>query len=322
MTNLSISYSRAPSEALRDFLMPDQSQGPLLELDGQVRGGYECSVHFRRDDEVHVYRGLTRVITAKWLKSGGLKVPADNRNSYAEQLREGGLYGKWHTLGPDFKDLLDRYLDGLEVSRRQTAKEGTVQMLWSRVQDPWVPFDREAELSYQSKPHRKEATDFPEVNDALAKLENVYEAHRGESGPNRWKEPPKSGRKLDQLAVDSEGRLVLLELKDGLGGNAGVYYSPFQLLRYVWEWLSAWEEVRDDLRELIEARKYLGLMPRSTPVLAEGIRAAVGFGHATPGGRTKERYGMVLEIVNRHLPPEVAPIETWKHSDVGPHCLC
>ena len=38
-------------------------------------------------------------------------------------------------------------------------------------------------------------------------------------------------------------RLVVIELKDASKRSTEVYYSPFQLLQYIWEWGSELEDV-------------------------------------------------------------------------------
>ena len=156
------------------------------------------------------------------------------------------------------------------------------------------------------------------MDEAFHELNDIYETHRGERGRSRWARPLRSGKKLDQLAVDDDGSLVLLELKDGSSRKADVYYSPFQLLQYVCEWHSAWRDVKDDVQRLIDARKRLGLTPKSVRDLTGGIRAAIGFGNDAPGSDTEVRFGRVLEIVNRHLPGDMGPVEVWKHSKAGP----
>ena len=110
--------------------------------------------------------------------------------------------------------------------------------------------------------------------------------------------------------MDPEGRLVVLELKNAGAGSASVFYSPYQLLHYVWEWHSALETVRPQLQAVINARVDLGLTPSWVPRLTGGIRAAMGFGADRRSPEVKRRYGEVLRIVKQHLPPEVSPIET------------
>ena len=122
---------------------------------------------------------------------------------------------------------------------------------------------------------------------------------------------PKTRLELDQLAVDSAGNLVLLEIKKASSSAQTVYYAPFQLLQNVWEWHRALNTVRSSVQELLDARVELGLSPRGVPPVAGGIRAVVGFGEDEPRGEVRRRYSKVLRISNRLLPADVPPIETW-----------
>ena len=121
---------------------------------------------------------------------------------------------------------------------------------------------------------------------------------------------------------------MLIELKDGSSSSpASVFYAPFQLLQYVWEWYAALGAVWDDLRKLFDARVALGLTPQNAPRLNGGIRAVIGFGRGVYSGaarsdRVKRRYRRVLDVANEHLPPGVGPIETWEITDTGPRRLC
>ena len=79
----------------------------------------------------------------------------------------------------------------------------------------------------------------------------AYESQRKPSRRrNRWAVLPAGCREVDQLAVDSEGRLVLAEIKDTPASSSSVRYTPFQLLHYVWECPTALESVRSQLKGL------------------------------------------------------------------------
>ena len=187
--------------------------------------------------------------------------------------------------------------------------EGEVQSMWARVAEPWVPFDREAVLGGQGREHER-------VRAARTALEDIA-ASQGKSPEHRasWSGPPSRGREIDQLPVDSDGRLVLLEIKDASAGNASVYYTPFQLLQYVWDWHEALECARGRLQDLLDARVELGLTPAPVSRLTGGIRAAVCFGIDTRTEELRRRYERVLEVANRHLPPCVPRIATWTLMD-------
>ena len=58
-------YCRAPSPELQALLSPGGFLAPLVELSGREVGGHYHDVHFRANDEVHVYRGLTRLVTVR-----------------------------------------------------------------------------------------------------------------------------------------------------------------------------------------------------------------------------------------------------------------
>ena len=291
-------YERAPSEELKSLLASGGFLAPLLELNRPVIGVHEHDVHFRRNDEVHVYRGRTRVLTARRVWNC---VEITAHKTYTDQSCGSDLFRLWKIDEPGFREALTAYLRGVKVGARWTAGEGSIQQQWSRVTKPWVPFDREAVLGNASRA-------FSGVEAAYTKLTAISSGHQ-------WMTPSKSGEEVDQLAIDPKGRLVLIELK-GEKSSAD-YYTPFQLLQYVWEWHSALEAVRAGLQALIDARVAVGLTP-AVPRLTGGIRAAVGFGRDTRSERVKRRYGVVLNIVNQHLPPGVDPIETWEYADNGP----
>ena len=315
MTTPTPSYDRAPSERLKTLLSPGGFLEPLLGLTKWRVADLELDVHFRVNDEVQVYCGLTRILNVRRNRNGAVNISA--HQTYSEQDCAQGILRQWDTDDADeFRESLDAYLSKVKVRKSHTAREGAIQFLWSRVTYPWTPFDREAVLSYSIQAESKEAREFDQVNLARTALRAIVETQRKSAGQrDRWTEPPTGGREIDQLAIDSEGRLVLVELKDASASSASVYYTPLQLLHYVWEWHDALESVRGQLQELLDARVALGLTPGPAPRLTGGIRAVVGFGCDTRTGEVKRRYDRVWQVVNRHLPCCVPPIETWAFED-------
>ena len=314
-----VSYKRAPSKELQCLLMPGGDLSWLVDLGKKEVAGYHHDVHFR-GKEIHVYRDGARLIKAKWLsRSGKVELLADDR--YISEACTRGFFGRHNvadTMSKEFHEALKKYLGNVNIASNQKGKEGAIQIQWSQAGTcPWTPFDREAVLK---GPHCT-ATEFPRVVLALIAIQ----AEGWKSGWDELKQSTKStSGGIDQLAIDQHGRMVLLELKDGTNNDSKVYYSPFQLLQYVWEWHNALKEVPslwEDLCALIDARKKVGLTPKHVPELNGGIRAAVGFGNNVPTAKTKEHYKKVLEIANEHLPSDVLPIETWAWSDNGPYPL-
>ena len=280
------------------LLSPGGFLAPLIGLTTRRVAGLELDVHLRVSDEVHVYCGLTRVLKAK--KATGASVRVWAHSTYRKQPCAKALFRSWNSdARTAFEAALDAYVREVKVRKRHTRREGVVQARWSRIREPWVPFDREAVLRYDPG----EEPTFERVDFARSEL----------SG--RWAKLPKPGKEVDQLAVDPEGRLVVIELKDASATSDKVYYAPFQLLHYVWQWHCALKHVRGDVQQLIDARVELGMTPRSIPPLTGGIRPIVGFGPDCRSDEVKRRYCDVLDVVNRYLPPGVPSIETWAFED-------
>ena len=244
-------------------------------------------------------------------------------DTYKNQECANALFGRWDTRNTGFSEALIEYVDEVNVDKRWTHKEGKLQAIWSDVLDPWVPFDREAVLSYKNVKESGLGRKFSEVERALSLLETIADrpGRRGDS----WAKPSGGGRELDQIAIDGEGNLVLIEIKDAStsAGSAAIFYAPLQLLQYVHEWRHAfgWLSVSKDLQKLIEARQEVGLMPSGLPELTGGIRAAVCFGEDKRSDEVKRRFYEALGVVNAHLPPNVRPIETWSYGKDGPQPL-
>ena len=309
MTSPKPSYDRIPSTELISLLLPGGFLGSLPTLNRRRVSGTELDVHLRVGDEVQVYCGLTRLLDIRRTGDGMVAVSA--HRAHRQQDCGGNIFGRWNPDGPDeFDRALDAYLENVAVSKRHVAGEGAVQCLWSRVTEPWVCFDREAVLGYPSP------GPLPDP-DASGQMDSAKNDLRSLAAREGWEDVPEVGNKVDRLAVDPEGRLVLLELKNAGAGSASVFYSPYQLLHYVWEWHSALESVRPQLQALIDARVELGLTPPPVPRLTGGVRPAMGFGADRRSAEVKRRYAEVLRIVNLHLPLEMSPIETWIIEDAA-----
>ena len=149
-------------------------------------------MHFREGDEVQVYCGHTRVLLAKRLQTPNGFVRIDADHAYKNQPCANRLFRRWHTDEYGFGKAIDAYLAGVMVNPRFTNGEGAVQVAWSSVVDPWVPFDREGVLGC---PH-KAGMDFPEVQAALVQLKEL-------SSLEGWPDVRTTSRELDQLAVDN-----------------------------------------------------------------------------------------------------------------------
>ena len=167
--------------------------------------------------------------------------------SYKRQPCAGSFFNSWNPGDSrEFTKALHAYLVGVAVGDQWV--QGELQFRWSRVANPWIPFDREALLE----------SGLVLTPKARARLRNAEEelSNRTESDARRWEIRESSSERsgeIDQLAVDPNGRLVLVELKDAERSNGSSYYAPFPLLRYVWEWHCALDRAYEELNKM--ARK-------------------------------------------------------------------
>ena len=303
------SYDRVPSDMLRKQLLCGPLR-PLLSMADCKVAGCHLDVHLRVRDEVHVYCGLTRPVGVRLDTKGDIHVFA--AKSYLEQECSRELFGVWRRGTIDSKEFgsrLTEYLNRVDVGCRWVRREGRIQAAWSRIGEPWVPFDREAVLGYRSTADRDRARCFKEVHRARKRIEDL----RMSEG---WARLPGRGGEVDQLAVDPNGRLVVIELKDA-SSSSGVYYAPLQLLQYVWEWHSAFDAIRDSMQRLLDARVALKLTSPGVARIGTCIRPVVGFGADTRSKEVRRRYSKVLQVVNDHLPPGVVAVETWALEPIG-----
>lgn len=251
-----------------------------------------------------LYVGGTSVLSVRLL---GEEVELSTHRSYGAALFEGARsVGEYLVLRAAVDGLSERvgeYLDQVKIKRRFLESEGAVQSAWSRVEAPWMNLDREAQITYASREEQRALREAPEVAVASAEVQALAAGWAPVPPPNR-------AAKLDRLAVDGEGRLVLLELKDG-AASAGLYYAPLQLLQYVWEWHRALESLREGLEALRLARVELGLSPLEIPGISGGIRPVLAWGEGSPRAEVGRRLRQVLAVANRHRPAGVGEMEIW-----------
>jgi hypothetical protein len=303
-------YARAPSSELRALLAPGGLLAALLDL--RAVGGLPlpADLHFRENDRVHVYCGLTRLLDVRLLRHW---VQVRAHTTYSSQPCADGLFRAWSRDEAGLGEKVERYLAGVQIRPSHVRAEGAVQAAWAAVTDPWIPFDREAVLGYESKLSQSAARSAEAVQAARMAVTGVVKNDVTWAATSA----SKVNAELDQLAVDPSGRLVLIELKHGRASAASVYYSPLQLLQYVHEWARAFDPVRADLRALIEARQAIGLSPPNMPALNGELRPVIAFGADLPSVEVRGRFEVVRAIANRHLPIGVPPIEAWTVDAVG-----
>lgn len=292
-------YARCPSQPLLDLLADGAILAPMRRRWSVA--GVPLDLQFREHHEVHLYCGLTRLVTVR-RSPRGLRLSA--AKTYTNQPCASALFRPWSFDDPSFGRALEDYLERVVVDPRWVSKEGSVQAAWMTVDDPWVTLDREAVIGRTSSVARGVALDSAPVQAAF----DAVDALAVREG---WKRPsaPKGANELDQLAVDPDGRLVLVELKDARAGEVAT--APLQALRYVWEWHAEVEPLLPSLNDLLTARRAAGLVPPRTPSLDGRLRAAIAWGDGSPSTEVLRRMRIVKTIVDANLPDGIEEVEVW-----------
>jgi hypothetical protein len=324
-------YKRAPSKKFKEALKDEKRLRFLLSgLTGGDKGPLD--VQFRENDRLMFYSGGTCLLGARYL---GARVRFSASDTYClldpsteEKTKKELFAQEWSVDDDKLPAAISTYLSKVSVQRQWKEMEGDVQMRWADLKRslPWTPLDREAVLGYHKGKDRTNQQDIEDVRNAWQEL------HRRQGG--RWPQIPlskakvpdgcerlmKRPRELDQLAVDKEGRLVLIELKYASpsssvkkGSASSVYCAPLQLLQYVHEWHRGFAsgDLLNQLQELVDSKVELGLLPPTVPKLTGALRPVVAFGDALPAGGAKAKFETVLEVANGFLPSGVPRIEVW-----------
>ena len=95
MTASNPAYKRAPSQELQSMMLPGGVLRPLVEVSKREVSGHCHDVHFRANEEVHVYRGLTRLLTVRKMPDGSVSLTADStyKPNYAPKVSS--VFGDW-----------------------------------------------------------------------------------------------------------------------------------------------------------------------------------------------------------------------------------
>ena len=146
------------------LLAPEGFLAPLLR---KIKvEGIDLEAHLRPENEVHVYCGLTCLVKTRLSGSG---TSGSNRTRPTPINPERSVcFGR---DGPGKStEVRTRAMSGRSTSpalrrhwrlswavcgsRPGKEREGDVQARWSRVTEPWIPFDKEAALAYPSAAER------------------------------------------------------------------------------------------------------------------------------------------------------------------------
>ncbi|MGH2758689.1 MAG: hypothetical protein ACRDKJ_03895 [Actinomycetota bacterium] len=149
---------------------------------------------------------------------------------------------------------MSAYLDeAIRGVAQKFTREGEVQwMLGTTAGESFSVIDREAIVGFGSKPIRAET--YKRLREPLlSALGPKLEATLGN--------PREFGGKLDLLAIDKDGRLLVMEVKPATYGS-GIVWSPLQVMFYAelfQEWATKADDATECLRAMLDQRVELGL---------------------------------------------------------------
>ncbi|MFO0645856.1 MAG: hypothetical protein U0326_06435 [Polyangiales bacterium] len=202
---------------------------------------------------------------------------------------------------------------GVPLEETRVPSKEEERAVWIGPSAPWIPLGDPPTLRHATPELRGEARNAPQFATAHREIESVRSSKRWRSTKERTKSPA-----VDHLAIDKEGRLVLLLLKGGEQTESSICYAPLELLQHVHEWRVAFAAMRQDLDRLRLARVGVGTSDTRVPELSGIFRPVVGFSRSPAPPELRAWLNTVLPIVNRHLPAEVVPIELWTLRDGVP----
>jgi hypothetical protein len=312
-------YSRVVSNALVQAL-----QGPLRDVvawrdaDLQLR-----DVQLRREPKgrrswVTLYLGLTSVLDVDEL-GGNFRCRA--HPTHQERGAFDPSWSEWRAL-PEFLDVwpdIWGYLDSVvhRVDRQWTEAEGRVHALLGNGTQPGLTIiDREASVAF-----RDQGTKDRLLQTWRAPL---LAALAGVGDGAAWSGPVTStpfGTSPDFIAVDGDGRLLVLEAKPATA-TAGIVRGPAQVRLYAAmyaEWFAQDPDAVAVLNTELAQRQSVGLLPPDArTTLAEPVTIvpvlAIGPGVTSPEAWARLR--AVQHAVHEAGPslPHTEALEVWRLS--------
>lgn len=318
-------YERALDEHAESALRRDQPFGFLVnDVPVATDDPAALDIHLREGNKLMYYRGTTRLLTVRITSRKGVfrvRASADKAyGRYPKCRREyAGLMKEW--LADDAPAMRSAFLaylpKAISAAGKQyygNKKEGYWQnQLCVRFGrnwqpgDPWLIIDRECVLGFDSTKEKdafydKARRGYQKIRDTLQKVPN-----------SKWGKPTGKafGDELDMLALDTAGRLVVIELKHGANGS-GIYWGPLQSGFYHEAFSTALAKVEGDIKKLVQQKIGLGLLPSKARTLLSGSALAMGepvLAIAKPNENSAcwDRMGQVLQRAasEQLLPPSM-----------------
>lgn len=326
-------FDRVVSEALLDVVRPGGDFDTLVERrNGSSIIGLD--VQLRRDQRgtrswASLMLGLTNVLDL-FEQNGRFWLRA-----HATHQQAGGFDPVWSTprLGADLAALREEvqgYLDSIlgpgGVDSSHVSREGKVQAaMCSMISTDYGVVQREAAISFASQ-SLKDGIVVPLATAVTGAVSNVTP-----DGAPWWPGVrdrgvmPSLGTEADVLALDSTGRLLVIEVKPA-EEIKGLAWGPAQVRMYAElfaSWLDADEDfARDRLAAMADQRRALGLLDdRWSPASAGQLRVlpVLAIGSGQMSREAMPRITAIAEALSslNWSSNRVDPFEVWLLDDDG-----
>jgi len=225
---------------------------------------------------IYVYQGTTKLLDIS-MKRNSANISANPAYLELAQKNNLDIYGIKEISDLNFKDDFVRLIPCLSQDSKfrsyyANKKEGYFQNLFSRQfgilsdgSEDFVVVDKEVVIGYANKKVKEiyfgeQRKRFMAINEALSRLDaKIYGSKLSEKA---------LGNELDFLAVNRDGKILLIEFKHG-SSTKGIYLSPIQIGLYYYIFHEYIKQYKDDfishISSMIKQKKEMGLISQQWP---------------------------------------------------------
>lgn len=261
---------------------------------------------------ISVYRGTSRIIRIYKGKAQGSTIKIDGAAAYMTLAGcfKTDIYTDHLVNFTNFEGQLKTLLDRVSSDKKydhyyNNKKEGYYQNLLSRkygidgLQDAdFVIVDKEVVIGYENQSEKNNI--FGETQKRykvlLKKISSINPQRYGSNIENNA-----IGNEIDFLAWESDGTLLLIELKHGTN-TSGIYLSPLQVGLYT-EIFEHYKEIYEvgfynKLKEIVEQKQRMGLIHKDWKIPAKitSIKPMLIISEYNPKSTGKEKFYEILAI--------------------------
>lgn len=312
-----IRYNRAPSDSFYNLLKSTQ----IIDfLSNEIIGhdSKPLSIEFREKDHLYIYCGMTKILNIHFHSTNEIGISAE---SYKDQPCAKELVNKWNLVESidKVKDLIKFYVNNVKIGESWYMGEGKIQVdyikkygLNWRSDRECIVFDREAVLGYEDINEKDRV--FDGYKEPLARIKDKYLS-------NKWANiKDKKANEADLIGISSNNDLYLIEVKKRDTTSSEIYYSSYQLLRYMLEWENALrsldkEQIINDMFNLIDKKIGLGLLPRDTIINSRVINRIVpvlAVDKNKWSQKIDDRRKKSIEIINSETNNKLKDLKIWE----------